>query len=667
MEPKERVKELRELLERYNYEYYHLNASSVSDAEFDRLMNELIMLENEHPELKSPLSPTQRVGGTVAEEFKKITHKRLMLSLANAFSESDLRDFDKKVCETLGVKKVTYMAEMKIDGLAMSLDYVDGELNYAATRGDGNVGEDVTQNVITIKSIPTHIKVDKPFEVRGEVYMPKASLNALNEERQKQNQPLFANARNAAAGSIRQLDSRVAASRKLNAFWYYFVNANEFGFTRHSEALNYIETLGFRTNKERRLCDGIEEVLAYVEEYTLKRPMLDYDIDGIVIKVDDITKYDILGYTAKTPKWAIAYKFPPEEVQTTLEDIIFTVGRTGKITPNAKLSPVRVAGSMVQRATLHNEDFVVSKGMMIGDTVVIRKAGDVIPEVVKSLKEKRTGNEKPFVMIDKCPVCGEPLTKVDAMHFCLNPRCDAKHIEGLIHYSSRDAMDIEGLGEKIVELLFNEKFINDIPSIYNLYNFRQDIIFMDGFKDKSVDNLIDAIEKSKQNSLEKLIFGLGIKEVGAKTAKILAKKYLTMDELMKASYEELLAIPDIGPISATSISEYFKNENNIKLIEELKNLGLNMKYLGVVSSDVTSPFYGKTVVLTGTLASMGRKEATELLENLGAKVAGSVSKNTDYVIFGEEAGSKLDKARALGVKTLDEESFLAIAKVDDNK
>lgn len=667
MEPKERVKELRELLERYNYEYYHLNASSVSDAEFDRLMNELIMLENEHPELKSPLSPTQRVGGTVAEEFKKITHKRLMLSLANAFSESDLRDFDKKVCEILGVKKVTYMAEMKIDGLAMSLDYVDGELNYAATRGDGNVGEDVTQNVITIKSIPTHIKVDKPFEVRGEVYMPKASLNALNEERQKQNQPLFANARNAAAGSIRQLDSRVAASRKLNAFWYYFVNANEFGFTRHSEALNYIETLGFRTNKERRLCDGIEEVLAYVEEYTLKRPTLDYDIDGIVIKVDDITKYDILGYTAKTPKWAIAYKFPPEEVQTTLEDIIFTVGRTGKITPNAKLSPVRVAGSMVQRATLHNEDFVVSKGMMIGDTVVIRKAGDVIPEVVKSLKEKRTGNEKPFVMIDKCPVCGEPLTKVDAMHFCLNPHCDAKHIEGLIHYSSRDAMDIEGLGEKIVELLFNEKFINDIPSIYNLYNFRQDIIFMDGFKDKSVDNLIDAIEKSKQNSLEKLIFGLGIKEVGAKTAKILAKKYLTMDELMKASYEDLLAIPDIGPISATSISEYFKNENNIKLIEELKNLGLNMKYLGIISSDATSPFYGKTVVLTGTLSSMGRKEATELLENLGAKVAGSVSKNTDYVIFGEEAGSKLDKARALGVKTLDEESFLAIAKVDDNK
>lgn len=665
VEPKERVKELRELLERYNYEYYILNASSVSDAEFDRLMNELIMLENEHPELKSPLSPTQRVGGTVASEFKKISHKRLMLSLANAFNEADLRDFDRKVRETLGVDKVTYMAEMKIDGLAMSLDYVNGELNYAATRGDGNIGEDVTQNVITIKSIPTHIKTDRPFEVRGEVYMPKASLISLNEEREKTGQPLLANARNAAAGSIRQLDSKVAASRKLEAYWYYFVNANEFNFTRHSEALNYIEKLGFRTNPERRLCEGIEDVLAYVEEYTLKRPNLDYDIDGIVIKVDDITKYETLGYTAKTPKWAIAYKFPPEEVQTKLEDIIFTVGRTGKITPNAVLSPVRVAGSMVQRATLHNEDFIMSKGMKIGDTVIIRKAGDVIPEVVKCLPEKRTGEEKDFVMIENCPVCGAPLVKVDAMHFCKNAQCDAKHIEGLIHFASRDAMDIEGLGEKIVELLFNENFIYDIPSIYNLYNFRQDIIFMDGFKDKSVDNLIDAIEKSKQNSLEKLIFGLGIKEVGEKTAKILARRYGTLDALMQASYEELLGIPDIGPISASSIYEYCHDEKNIALIENLKNLGLNTKYLGKVASDNSSPFFGKTVVLTGTLSSMGRKDATELLESLGAKVSGSVSKKTDYVIFGVEAGSKLDKANALGVKTLDEESFLALAKNEE--
>ena len=665
MKPSERVLELRALLDRYNYEYYHLNASSVSDAEYDRLMNELIMLENENPELKDPLSPSQRVGGTVASEFKKITHKRLMLSLANAFNEADLRDFDRKVREVLNVDKVTYMAEMKIDGLAMSLDYDKGTLNYAATRGDGTIGEDVTQNVITIKSIPTHISVKEPFEVRGEVYMPKKSLELLNKERLRLNQPLLANARNAAAGSIRQLDSKVAASRKLDAYWYYFVNAQEFNFKRHSDALNFIESLGFRTNPERRLCNGIDEVLAYIEEYTLKRPALDYDIDGIVIKVDDITKYDMLGYTAKTPKWAIAYKFPPEEVQTKLEDIVFTVGRTGKITPNAVLSPVRVAGSMVQRATLHNEEFITSKDMMIGDIVVIRKAGDVIPEVVKSLKERRTGNEKPFTMISNCPVCGEPLVKVDAMHFCKNPHCEAKHIEVLIHYSSRDAMDIDGLGEKIVEILFNEKFIRTIPDIYRLYNYRQDIIYMDGFKDKSVDNLLDAIENSKKNSLEKLIFGLSIKEVGAKTAKILAKKYLELDKLMQASYEDLLAIPDIGPISAKSISEYFKDEHNIAMINELKELNLNMKYLGQVESDTSSPFFGKTVVLTGTLSKMGRKEATEMLEKLGAKVAGSVSKKTDYVIFGVDAGSKLDKARELGVATLDEESFLEL--IDENK
>ncbi len=660
MEPKDRVKELRDLLERYNYEYYQLNASTVSDAEYDRLMNELIELEKQYPDLQSNISPTQRVGGTVASEFKKIPHKRLMLSLANAFSEEDLKDFDRKVREVLNLEKVSYMAEMKIDGLAMSLDYVNGSLNYAATRGDGNIGEDVTQNVITIKTIPVHINTDRPFEVRGEVYMPKASLESLNKEREKNNQPLFANARNAAAGSIRQLDSKIAASRKLEAYWYYFVNANEFGFTKHSEALNYIEKLGFRTNKERRLCQGIDEVLSYIEEYTLKRPNLEYDIDGIVIKVDDITKYDMLGYTSKTPKWAIAYKFPPEEVQTKLEDIVFTVGRTGKITPNAVLSPVRVAGSMIRRATLHNEEFITAKDMMIGDMVIIRKAGDVIPEVVKCLPEKRTGKEIPFQMIEKCPVCGEDLVKIDAMHFCTNPHCDAKHIEGLIHFASRDAMDIDGLGEKIIELLFNEKFINSIPSIYHLYNFRQDIIFMDGFKDKSVDNLIEAIERSKRNSLEKLIFGLGIKEVGEKTAKILARKFRNIDSLMKAEYADLLEISDIGPISASSIFEYFHDENNIKLIEELKQIGLNMNYLGKTATDESSPFYGKTVVLTGTLASMGRKEATELLESLGAKVSGSVSKKTDYVIFGVEAGSKLDKANDLGVNTLDEDSFLAL-------
>lgn len=664
MKPEERIKEIRQLLEKYNYEYYVLDNSSVDDATYDRLMNELILLEQQYPEFQSPLSPSMRVGGFVASEFKKITHKRMMLSLANAFNEGDLRDFDSKIRNALNIEKVVYMAEMKIDGLAMSLDYVNGNLNYASTRGDGNVGEDVTANVITIKSIPTHITIDKPFEVRGEVFMNKKTLNELNEEREKNGEPLLANARNAAAGSIRQLDSKIAAKRKLDAFWYYFVNADEFGFTRHSEALNYIETLGFKTNKERRICNGIDDVLKYIEEYTEKRPSLPYDIDGIVIKVDDITTYNRLGYTAKTPKWAIAYKFPPEEVKTRLEDIIFTVGRTGKITPNAVLSPVRVAGSLVQRATLHNEDFVISKDLRIGDMVILRKAGDVIPEVVSNVTSERNGEELPFKMIENCPVCGYPLTKIDAMHFCTNPHCEAKHIEGLIHFASKDAMDIEGLGEKVVEIFFNEKFIKTIPDIFKLGIYRQDIIYIDGFKDKSVDNLLGAIEKCKSNSLERLIFGLGIKEVGSKTAKILAKKYKTMESLMSSSYEDLLAIKDIGPVSADAIYKYFKESSNIEMIQELKEMGVNMSYLGPIEKE-DSYFSNKTVVLTGTLSKYGRKEATELLENLGAKVAGSVSKNTDYVIYGVEAGSKLSKAQALGVRCLDEEEFLKILQDEE--
>ena len=404
MNPSERVEEITKLLEKYNYEYYVLDNPSVSDAEYDRLINELIMLETQYPELKSPYSPTQRVGGTVLDEFKKITHKRMMLSLANAFNEDDLRNFDKKVRETLHKDKIEYMCEMKIDGLAMSLDYEGGELNYAATRGNGTVGEVVTNNVITIKSIPTHINAFLPLEARGEVFMPKKSLEKLNKERKANNETLFANCRNAAAGSIRQLDSKIAASRQLDAYWYYFVNANEFGIKKHSDALNYLESLGFKTNKERRICNGIEEVLAYIEEYTAKRSSLEYDIDGIVIKVNNIDDYDILGYTAKTPKWAIAYKFPPEEVSTKLLDIVYTVGRTGKITPNAVLEPVRVAGSLVQRATLHNEDFIKDKGLKVGDIVVIRKAGDVIPEVVRPLIEKRTGDEIEYKMIENCPV-----------------------------------------------------------------------------------------------------------------------------------------------------------------------------------------------------------------------------------------------------------------------
>ena len=659
---KNRVEEITKTLERYNYEYYVLDNPSVSDAEYDRLMQELIMIETEHPELRSPLSPTQRVGGAVVSEFEKIKHKRLMLSLANAFNDDDLYDFDRKVREIIKVDKVEYMAEMKIDGLAMSLDYVDGKLNYAATRGDGNTGENVTSNVITIKSIPLNIDVDKPFEIRGEVYMPKASLEKINKQREANGEPLLANARNGAAGSIRQLDSKVAASRGLEGYWYYFVNAREFGIRKHSDALDFASRLGFRTNPERRICNGIEEVIQYVKEYTLKRKDLPYDIDGIVIKVNDMDLYDKIGYTAKTPKWAIAYKFPPEVVTTKLEDIIFTVGRTGKITPNAVLSPVRVQGSMIQRATLHNEDFILERDLRIGDTVALRKAGDVIPEVVYALKDKRDGSEKLFEMCDTCPVCGSKLVKKDAMHFCMNKNCDARNIEGLIHFSSKDAMDIEGLGEKVCEQFFNQKFIHSISDIYKLYNLRNELINIDGFSNVSVDKLFDAIEKSKSNSLERLIFGLGIKEVGVKTAKVLAKTFKTLDKLKDASKEELLEVQDIGEVSASSIYEYFHNEHNLLLIDELRLLGLNFEYLGSTTTNGDSIFSGKVVVLTGTLESMGRKEATNLLEDLGAKVTSSVSKSTDYVIFGSEAGSKLTKAQELNIQTMDEETFIQLIR-----
>ena len=656
-EAKLRSEEITRTVERWSYEYYVLDNPTVPDSEYDKLMNELIALEKQYPELVTPLSPTQRVGGTVLDEFQKIRHKRMMLSLANAFNDDDLRDFDKKIRDVIGGDKVEYMCEMKIDGLAMSLDFVDGKINYAATRGDGTEGEDVTNNVLTIHSIPTRVDENRPFEVRGEVYMPKKTLEMLNVEREEKGEPLLANARNAAAGSIRQLDSSIAAKRKLEAYWYYLVNADELGFKKHSDALDYIQSIGFRTNPERRICNGIDEVLAYVKEYTEKRSDLVYDIDGIVIKVNDITKYNVLGYTAKTPKWAIAYKFPPEEVVTKLEDIIFTVGRTGKITPNAVITPTKVAGSVISRATLHNEDFVNDKGLKIGDYIVIRKAGDVIPEVVRPLPERRNGTEKDFVMIDKCPVCGAPLTRKDAMHFCVSPTCPARRIEGIIHFASRNAMDIETLGDKVAEEFFNEGLISDIPSIYDLWSKRSEIVGREGWKDKSADNLLDAIEKSKQNSLERLLFGLGIKEVGEKMAKTLSKRYLELEKFLELSEEELMTIPDVGPVVAHSIFEYFHDEKNIEMINSLKEKGLNFSYLGQVTVNTASPFYGKTCVLTGTLSKYGRKEATEILENLGAKVAGSVSAKTDYVIFGEEAGSKLDKAHALGIKTLNEEEF----------
>lgn len=658
IEAEKRVQELTTLLEKYNYEYYVLNQSTVSDQEFDRLMEELKNLEEEFPTLKKKNSPTQRVGGEVQSEFKKIPHKRLMLSLADIFNEDEIRDWDKRIRSILHVDEVEYMGELKIDGLGMSLIYENGEFQYAVTRGDGVMGEDVTANVMTIQSIPMHVKELRPFEVRGEVYMPKASLEATNIQRRLAGEPEFANCRNAAAGSIRNLDPKVAASRKLDAYWYYLVNARELDIHVHSDALNYLDELGFRTNKERRILHGADELIAYVEEMGKKRPTLGYDIDGIVFKVNNLNDYDTLGYTAKVPRWAIAYKFPPEEVTTKLLDIVITIGRTGRVTPNAILEPVRVAGSTVQRATLNNEDFIKEKGLMIGDVVALHKAADVIPEVTGPILSRRDGTQTKWVMPSNCPMCGHPLTKVKNMHYCLNPECNSRKIEKMIHFASRNAMDIDGMGANVIEEFFAEGFLHDIPDIYHLSDHASEIKAMDGWSDKSMNSLLDAIEASKKQSMERLLFGIGIKEVGEKMAKVLSKRYKSLDELAKVSEEELLKIPDVGPVAAKSVVDFFANDKNKAEIELLRQDGLNFNYLGTDTIDVNSFFYGKTIVLTGTLTHYSRQEMTDILEGIGAHCSGSVSKKTDLVIAGPGAGSKLDKANELGIEVIDEEKAL---------
>lgn len=658
IEASKRVEELTKLLDRYNYEYYVLNQSSVSDAEFDRLMNELKMLEAEFPKLKSKNSPTVRVGGEVQSEFKKIPHKRLMLSLGNVYNEDEMCAWERKVRTSLNKSQVDYVGEVKIDGLGMSLIYEGGELQYAVTRGDGVMGEDVTANVKTIGSIPLRVNERRSFEVRGEVYMPKASLENCNLERRLAGEPEFANCRNAAAGAIRNLDPKVAASRKLDAFWYYLVNARELGIHSHNEALSFLDSLGFRTNHERRLFHNIDDILVYMSDYAKKRPSLDYDIDGLVIKVDNIDDYDILGYTAKEPKWAIAYKFPPEEVTTKLLDIVLTIGRTGRVTPNAILEPVRVAGSTVQRATLNNEDFIKEKGLMIGDIVSFHKAADVIPEVTGPVLSRRDGTQRPWIMPLNCPVCGHSLSKVKGLHYCLNPECDSRKIEGMIHFASRNAMDIDTMGANVVEEFFAEGFLHDIPDIYKLTDHASEIKALDGWSDRSMNMLLDGIEASKKQSLERLLFGLGIKEVGEKMAKVLAKRYKTLDALMAATEEELLKIDDVGPVAASSICSFFKDPKKIQEIHELRLLGINTSYLGKDTIDVNSFFYGKTIVLTGTLTKYSREEMTDILEGIGAKCAGSVSKKTDLVIAGPGAGSKLQKANELGIQVIDEETAL---------
>ncbi len=658
IEAEKRVQELTTLLEKYNYEYYVLNQSTVSDQEFDRLMEELKKLEEEFPTLKKKNSPTQRVGGEVQSEFKKIPHKRLMLSLADIFNEDEIRDWDKRIRSILHVDEVEYVGELKIDGLGMSLIYENGEFQYAVTRGDGIMGEDVTANVMTIPSIPMHVKELRPFEVRGEVYMPKASLEATNIQRRLAGETEFANCRNAAAGSIRNLDPKVAASRKLDAYWYYLVNARELDIHVHSDALNYLDELGFRTNKERRILRGADELIAYVEEMGKKRPSLGYDIDGIVFKVNNLNEYDTLGYTAKVPRWAIAYKFPPEEVTTKLLDIVISIGRTGRVTPNAILAPVRVAGSTVQRATLNNEDFIKEKGLMIGDIVALHKAADVIPEVTGPVLSRRDGTQTKWVMPANCPVCGHPLSKVKNMHYCLNPECNSRKIEKMIHFASRNAMDIDGMGANVIEEFFAEGFLHDIPDIYHLSDHATEIKELDGWSDKSMNSLLDAIEASKKQSMERLLFGIGIKEVGEKMAKVLSKRYKNLDELAKANEEDLLKIPDVGPVAAKSIVDFFMNDKNKAEIELLRQDGLNFDYLGTDTLDVNSFFYGKTIVLTGTLTRYSRQEMTDILEGIGAHCAGSVSKKTDLVIAGPGAGSKLDKANELGIEVIDEDKAL---------
>ena len=653
----ERLIEIKKLLNEYNYQYYVLDNPSVSDQEYDRLMQELQAIENQHPEWLTADSPSQRVGGQVLDSFTKITHERMMLSLGNIFNEDELMAFDERIRETY--PNVEYVCELKIDGLAVSLVYADGRLDYAATRGDGTVGEDITHNVKTIKSIPLTIDYDGDFEVRGEIFMPKKSFNELNEERAKAGEALFANPRNAAAGSVRQLDSTIAAKRKLDAFLYMVPTATEVGCTTHKEALDYIKELGFKTNPMTHVSSDIQDVWAFIQEMTEKRDTLPYEIDGIVIKVNNLEEQVRLGYTAKVPKWAIAYKFPAEEVVTKLKDIIFTIGRTGQITPNAILEPVRVAGSTVQRATLHNEDNVKNKDIRIGDYVVVRKAGDVIPEVVRSLKERRDGSEEKFKMIEYCPHCGSRLVRKDneAAYYCLNDQCDFKKIERIIHFASRDAMNIEGLGEKIIEQFYNLGFVKNIEDIYDLYKHEQEIMDIEGFGKKSMDNLVAAIEKSKENSMEKLLFGLGIKGIGAKMADDLSKEFKSIDAMLEASTAKLLSIKDVGETIVQSINHFRNDPASLELLMNLKALGLNMNYLKETTLLQESIFNGQTVCITGTLELMTRKEMKDYLARLGANVTGSVSKNTDFLICGRDAGSKLEKANQLGVTVLTEEEF----------
>lgn len=650
---KERYDELINLIEKANIEYYTLDNPSVSDRQWDNWMSELIDIEEKYPELKRIDSPSERVGGMVIEEFQKVTHKVPMFSLADVFNEDEIVLFDERVRKEF--ENPSYVCELKIDGLAVSLIYENGYFKSAATRGNGVIGEDITHNVKTIKTIPLKLKENVDIEVRGEIYMPKKSFLKLNEEREKKHELLFQNPRNAAAGSIRQLDSSVAKSRNLDAFLYHVPDTK---FETHYEALMNLKDLGFIVNPNIRLVHNVKEVLEFIDEWTLKRPELPYEIDGIVIKVNDIHMQKELGFTAKYPKWAIAYKFPAEEVKTKLTDIKCTVGRTGLITPNAIFDPIKIMGSTIRRATLHNSAYIDLKDLKIGDNILVHKAGDVIPEVVGPVVGERNGDEKSFIMPEDCPICNTPLVRTESGIDlkCPNELCPARNIESLIHYSSRKAMNIDGLGERIIEDFYNMGIITKYIDIYNLKDKKEDLIELEGFGTKSVNNLLDSIETSKNNSLEKLLCAIGIKGIGEKNAKLLAKKYNSLDNLMNASYEELKAIPDIGPTLAASIKDFFNNPENINMINDLINIGVNTKYLGKQIKENPN-FLNKKIVVTGSLSNYSRDEIQALIEHNGGLWTTTVTKKTDAVIVGENPGSKYDRAKELNVPIWSEDDL----------
>ena len=661
MKAKERITYLTNLLNQYNYEYYVLDNPTATDLEYDSLMKELEALEKEYPELVLPNTPTQKVGAFLKLDLDTITHKNQMMSLANAFSYDELREFDERIEKTIGTK-VSYTCELKIDGIASTVHYQNGLLVLGATRGNGVTGENITKNMLTIDVLPKVLKEYLDLEVRGEVYMSKAIFEKLNDERTSLGLALFANPRNAAGGSLRQLDAEVTKQRQLEHFAYTLVNPEKYDIHYQSDVMKFLKEQGFNVNPYYQKCETIEDVIKYIEDFKDKRKALPYETDGIVIKVDNLDLYEEIGYTVKVPKWAIAYKFPAEIVVTKLRDIMFTVGRTGKIIPNAIMDPVIISGSTVSRATLNNEDFILSRDIRIGDYVKVRKAGEIIPEVVEVEFSRRSIDTKPFEMIKECPICGSNLTRKpgDADHYCLNPECGGKKLEQIIHYASRVAMDIDGLGEKQLETFYDLGYVLDVADIYQLGNYRFELMNLDGMGNTRINNLLNAIEESKNNTLDKFIFGLGIRHIGAKASKNLVKKYKNIDELSKAEFDDLINIPDIGDIMAESIIEYFKNPKNMALIERLKNLGVNPQVKENV--ETRQLFEGQTIVLTGKLEKFTREEATLLIESLGGRASSSVTKKTNFVVAGSDAGSKKQKAIELNIPILTEEEFLELTK-----